>query len=317
MEKTAIVISTYNGRRYVAQQLDSILQQSKRPDELVICDDASTDGTEMVLRQYFEEQGSAIHNVTIKRNKHNKGWKANFKQLLVSNTADLVFPCDQDDVWHEDKVEIMTQVMAEHPEYDVVASLYRPVYEAGSQRVRVYADEDGSRVRVRPQGLERGFIYLRYPGCTYCVRKSLIQDIKEYWRDSYPHDGFIWMCALLKGSLGIVDYELIDWRRHTDNASSRKKLTRNSRIAEIDLSIEFVDGLLEYAHNEHRVLLDRVESLQGCRKWLLSRRLFLTGEHVATSLRHMCLDRQYYISDRGLLVDIALGVVPGLSFKYK
>ena len=95
--KLSIVLSTYNGEAYITEQLDSILNQTRKADEVLIFDDCSTDNTPQIIEQFISG-----HNLTTWKfavNHENKGWKRNFMEGIWSTSGDLVFPCDQDDIW--------------------------------------------------------------------------------------------------------------------------------------------------------------------------------------------------------------------------
>lgn len=94
---------TYNGERYLQQQLDSFLDQSRRPDELVICDDASSDATPAILEGFIAR---APFPVRIVRNESNLGSTRNFVQAISLCTGDLIALSDQDDLWRRDKLRL-------------------------------------------------------------------------------------------------------------------------------------------------------------------------------------------------------------------
>ena len=101
--KLSIVLSTYNGEAYITEQLDSILNQTRKADEVLIFDDCSTDNTPQIIKQFISG-----HNLTTWKfavNHENKGWKRNFMEGIWSTSGDLVFPCDQDDIWMPQKLE--------------------------------------------------------------------------------------------------------------------------------------------------------------------------------------------------------------------
>ena len=89
-------MTTYNGQKFIREQIESILCQSMHVDEIVICDDCSTDNTVEILKEY---------PVRLFVNKTNLGFKRNFKQAMEFCKGDYIFLCDQDDIWENDKVE--------------------------------------------------------------------------------------------------------------------------------------------------------------------------------------------------------------------
>ena len=105
----SLIMSTYNGAEYIVEQLDSIRLQSRTADEVIICDDCSTDNTVAILQDYVSYYSLSAWK--IKRNNENKGWKRNFRELLQEAQGEIIFPCDQDDIWQLDKIERMTAIL--------------------------------------------------------------------------------------------------------------------------------------------------------------------------------------------------------------
>jgi len=95
-----IALCTFNGAVFLPAQWESILNQTRLPDEVVVCDDASTDETIALLKQY---QTSAPFSVKIIQNPVQLGFNKNFEQALSQSSGDLVFICDQDDFWFPEK----------------------------------------------------------------------------------------------------------------------------------------------------------------------------------------------------------------------
>ena len=98
--RISIAMSTYNGGKYLQEQLDSFLAQTSLPDELVITDDCSTDNTLEIIQAFA---AMAPFEVRWEQNEKNLGYTGNFNQALMKTTGDLVFLSDQDDVWFPEK----------------------------------------------------------------------------------------------------------------------------------------------------------------------------------------------------------------------
>jgi len=94
--KASICLTTYNGSKYLQQQLDSFLAQSILPDELVVCDDGSTDATCEIIERFKQ---IAPFEVRLYKNENNLGYAQNFSKALGLCKGDFVFLSDQDDVW--------------------------------------------------------------------------------------------------------------------------------------------------------------------------------------------------------------------------
>lgn len=99
--KISVAMATYNGEKFIRQQLDSCLGQTLKPFEIVVVDDCSTDGTWFILKEYERR----FPNVHVFRNEENKKPLFTFKRAFSLTQGDFVAPCDQDDIWFEDKLE--------------------------------------------------------------------------------------------------------------------------------------------------------------------------------------------------------------------
>src|SRR5437660_962846 len=105
--RSSVVMCTYNGARYLQAQLDSIARQSTRPDELVVCDDHSTDDTPEIVRRFGS---TAAFPVRVHVNEKNLGIHQNFGRAMSLANADVIFLSDQDDVWEPGKIETFLEV---------------------------------------------------------------------------------------------------------------------------------------------------------------------------------------------------------------
>lgn len=100
--KVSVAMCTYNGAAYIAQQLDSIAAQTLLPDEIIICDDGSTDQTLTIIEAFRAQFANPI---TVHRNPVNLGSIRNFEQAMQMCTGDIIVLSDQDDIWYPDRVE--------------------------------------------------------------------------------------------------------------------------------------------------------------------------------------------------------------------
>ena len=99
--KISVVMTTYNGEKYIKEQLTSLKNQTRVPDEVLIFDDCSTDNTVTIVRNFIIENPSG--NYRLFENKKNKGWRRNFMEGFADAQGDIIFPCDQDDIWLDRK----------------------------------------------------------------------------------------------------------------------------------------------------------------------------------------------------------------------
>ena len=174
--KLSIVLSAYNGEKYIYKQLESLMNQTRKADEVLIFDDCSTDNTLELVKGFI-----ANHNLRhwkFVENKKNKGWKRNFMEGIWCASGDLIFPCDQDDIWMLDKLEIMEKIMEDNPQIMVLTSNHEAFYDSG-KTINGPEKQDGKLVK---QPLSSKVFSVRYPGCTYCIRRDFVEISKKYWQ---------------------------------------------------------------------------------------------------------------------------------------
>ena len=96
--RISVVVTTYNGKMHLEKQLLSLLQQERAPDEVLIFDDGSTDGTIELVQSFIRK--NCLESWQFYVNAKRKGWKQNFMEGLRKAAGDILFPCDQDDIWY-------------------------------------------------------------------------------------------------------------------------------------------------------------------------------------------------------------------------
>ena len=102
--KSSVVMTTYNGSRFMKEMLDSLRNQTRKIDEVIICDDRSKDDTVEIISNYINKYNLVNWNLIV--NEKNLGWEKNFLNALGKATNEVIYPCDQDDIWHLDKVTV-------------------------------------------------------------------------------------------------------------------------------------------------------------------------------------------------------------------
>ena len=209
--RTSVALASYNGITYISEQLDSLRTQTLPPDEVIIADDNSTDGTYEFCRSYIDHHGLAGWLVC--QNPANLGAYQNFRQVIAKCTGDLVFTCDQDDVWLPDKIASMVSVMQARPEISLLVSNYIPTVNGKAVRVPMknLERDDGTVIPLRLK--DSGLTVLR-PGCTFCFRREIVGKFSIMDVQTALHDEMLWDYAVVSDSLYLLNRQLIYWRRH-------------------------------------------------------------------------------------------------------
>lgn len=117
MPKTSIAMATYNGAKYIEEQLQSFVDQTLRPDELVITDDGSTDATLDIVQEFAR---GAPFDIRVERNQENLGYAQNFGKAMALCSGEIIFLSDQDDVWLPEKLDRVVREFIARPEIQVI-----------------------------------------------------------------------------------------------------------------------------------------------------------------------------------------------------
>jgi len=226
---------TYNGAKYLAEQLDSIANQSRPPGEMIICDDASTDGTLGMIERFARQ---ASFPVRIRANPENLGSRENFSRAIMACNSEIIVLADQDDVWLPEKLERIVQAFETHPGAGVVFSdatvvdddlhplgrLWDAVGFTRSQRRRV-RHRSAAKVLVKHNVVTGATLAFRA-----CYRDRVLP-IPSVW----VHDAWISLIVACLGDVTTVPEPLVLYRQHGTNqigvGRRQKKAERSGRRA--------------------------------------------------------------------------------------
>lgn len=227
----SIVLATFNGDKYLIQQLDSIRNQTARATEVLIFDDCSTDDTVKIINNYITHY-NLDWNLEI--NLVNLGWKKNFINGISKATKDFIFLCDQDDIWERDKCELMITHMNKLPDCNLMMTNYRPFTTNKNIHFPIsMLFQINNRRLVNYKTKSRSFLSVYRPGCSYCLRRSFFNRIKYLWYEGIAHDEFIYHLSLIYCSTYLLHYKAIKFRRHENNNSPKNIRNRQSRLSEV------------------------------------------------------------------------------------
>lgn len=227
--KLSIVLCTFNGAAYLQAQLDSVLAQTWLPDEMVIHDDGSSDRSPQLLQAFAERARELGIEVQLVCHADNLGYVANFSGALQQATGDVLFLCDQDDVWHADKLALMAGRFVREPSLLLLHSDARLVDADGDSlgcslfdALQMTAEEklaihDGRGFEVV---LRRSFV----TGATAAFRRLLVERALPVAQD-WIHDEWLAAVAAASGRIDFIDALLIDYRQHGGNQIGMRKRT--------------------------------------------------------------------------------------------
>jgi len=257
---------TYNGAVFLPAQLESIVAQTRSPDEIVICDDGSTDETQAIIKRFSSE--SAIP-VTVQINNENLGSLKNFEQAIGLCTGDIIALSDQDDVWREDKLQLIEQAFQKNPTAGLVFSDAEIVDKDLNPLGRRMWNEvgfDNHKRKLLSQG--RGLEVL-ITGWT--VSGGAMAFRSEYRKLSLPilttlpmiHDGWIALTVAAVSDVVMIDEPLTRYRQHerqqigaparlgrAPETGTLEALRRRNSTAGLQLTLDTLRQRL-LAHKQH------------------------------------------------------------------
>ena len=203
----SVCMATFNGERFIREQIESILAQLSQDDELIISDDGSSDSTCEIIRSFADERIHLIFN----QGEH--GFTPNFENALTNARGDFIFLSDQDDVWLDGKVDKMLRALETN---DLAISDCITVNES----LEILQQSRFEAFHIRP-GFLRHFIKSRYLGCCMAFKRSFLSALLPFPRNGNLVEHDIWIAAMgfLYYRVGLIKTPLIYYRRHGQNAS--------------------------------------------------------------------------------------------------
>lgn len=305
MSRISVVLCTYNGASKIKRQLDSLINQTMQPDEVLIFDDASKDATVEKVQGYISRNALKGWKITVRP--ENLGWRRNFLEALKEADGDYLFLCDQDDVWHPDKIEIMVRTLDKHPETDLLLGRYRIIYE-GKKNIRsnlMYYHTAALLWRPRKYAVidaKRKWQYIMYPGCTFCLRGSFAKRALGFMDPELEHDSQLLNFAVADKKAAIINEVLTDYYRGASNASGGGIASAEARTDIIKTVSKRYDNTLAYLHSVGNV--EGIKILEDGKRWLELRRQYLETGNKKALFEAATAYGGYYLSPSGILKDI-------------
>ena len=206
MTMISICIATYNGKKYIQEQISSILPQLSKEDEIIISDDGSKDNTLAIIQTFNDSRIKIFHNTK----KH--GVVPNFENALKHATGNYIFFSDQDDIWTPNKVERCINALQTH---DLV--IHNSLIMDGEGNVSYI---DFFSTRKSQKGYWRNLYKNSYVGSCMAFRKELLPHVLPFPKHILWHDMWIGLMAERKGKTLFIPDTLLYYRRHGNNASA-------------------------------------------------------------------------------------------------
>ena len=219
-KKIDILMATYNGEKYLVEQLDSIINQTYHNWNLLIRDDNSTDKTLEIIQNYHKKDKRIK---ILKDNKGNLGIVRNFEELLKSSESEFIMFSDQDDIWVENKLDMYLKMIEKIKNKGFMIHSDAILFD--KNKSNILKDTFISKKAIN-KGLENVFFNYFVQGATILISKEIKNFILPFPKEVYLHDRYIHLISELFFERIFVNEALIYYRQHGDNQIGAKNTIR-------------------------------------------------------------------------------------------
>lgn len=266
--KISVVVCTCNGELYIKEQLESILCQTRRVDEIILLDDCSKDHTVEKAEEILHRGGIAYQIV---RNPQNLGVAANFEKGIRMASGDVILTADQDDVWMENKAELFEQLF-EEKENCVLAFSDGRLTDAGLHVIRDSIWEAAQFTKLRQQKFrDRKYYEVLFSdnvitGAAMGIRKSFALSCVPAPKGTL-HDYWYALCAPLWGEIELLDAPCILYRQHGRNVMGMPGRGLRGKIKRYLGTIKVLSADRENRWIRAKALLEYADGIQNADRY--------------------------------------------------
>lgn len=227
----SVAMCTYNGSKFIKDQLNSIIEQSRKIDEIIICDDCSTDDTVAIINEYIEKYPDLIQLI---QNKVNLRSTKNFENAILNCTGDYIFFADQDDIWDFFKVE---KIIAKFEGNNLLEGIFTNGKLIDDYNETIPNTDMWDSFYFFEKNLDKPVDLLcllkhhanMVTGATLCIKKTIVDLILPFpdlTKKKFYHDEWIALILASRNSLDYINEHLISYRIHSSQqiGVNRKKL---------------------------------------------------------------------------------------------
>lgn len=262
--KLSVALCTYNGSIFIEQQINSILNQTIKVDEIIVCDDKSTDATVSILKKLQVSHPCIV----IIENEINLRSTKNFEKVIQICSGDYIFLADQDDLWNEEKVAKTLAVFKENPTAEGVFSNADLIDDNGTKLSdKTIWDSVFFFEKEMPKPIDFVDIIFKngniVTGATLCIKKEVKSFIFPFSEDNL-HDEWIASLLAFRNTLYYSTENLISYRIHENQQVGMKNLDKMERITRkkrIILGLNTPNSFQEYRFLLKKIFLKQKELL--------------------------------------------------------
>jgi glycosyltransferase involved in cell wall biosynthesis len=279
-------MATYNGAKYIEKQLNSILNQTLSPAEIIICDDNSTDGTVAIIKTYLSRAP-----IQLSVNEKQLGVVANFKKAAgLANRNNWVAFADQDDVWLPQKLQLLADEMGLLDDATTPALIYSDLIVIDKNDNIITPSfwvKQGIRpVKVRLETLLYGNVVT---GCTMLVNHAMIkQFLLMDAAAGYLHDEWFALVAYSYGKVKLLNEQLILYRQHDSNETFSAGYDERADKDDLNTNLKYITGKKKFLPHQFKLV----------KAFFKSQKQNLGGKQIAVFENFMKQENKNYLLQR-------------------
>ena len=226
----SVCIASYNGEKYIKEQISSILPQLDKNDEIIISDDSSNDKTIEIIKSFNDSRIVLLEKQTFHSHVYN------FENALKHAKGKYIFLSDQDDIWLSHKLDTMLTLLKKH---DLVLSDAIIVDDS----MHILNDSFFTFNHSR-KGFTKNLYKNSYLGCCMGFNRYILDKALPFPKDINMHDWWIGLIAEVYGDVCFCDEKLIQYRRHENTLTTIENKSSNSFFKKIGFRVSMIKGLL-------------------------------------------------------------------------
>lgn len=303
----SIAMCSYNGEKFIKAQLDSFMNQTVLPDELIICDDGSSDDTVGIINAF---KANCPFKVMLIVNKSNLGVTKNFENACKNAEKEIIFFSDQDDIWQPDKAEKILTAFSQNSDKNTIFTDAVLFDDKGDKEISCWQSFGFTRKKKRVFNKSQLHSLLMgwfCTGATMAAKREFLMSIMPF--PAYLlHDQWISIAASLSESLLAVEDKLIKYRQHINQVVGAKELSLSEKVlldakykGQMTIYSSIKDDIIRFNIDEHAIKL-----IDGKIKFLQFRHDIKHSNYVSgllLAIKVFCKGFYFKYSDR-----------PGASF---
>lgn len=275
--KISVCLCSYNGEKYIKEQLESIINQSVKVDEIIICDDGSQDNTISIAKEVLSTS-DILSKVVV--NQINLGVTKNFEKALELSSGDIIFLSDQDDLWEYDKVMEHIEIYNNNQNINLVFSNAEVFNENGVMSATLWEQFNfaGKKKKVFNQSQLRSILMGWFvTGATLSVKKQFVIDQLPF-NNCLLHDQILSFAAATTDSMYAISSSLTKYRKHKEQLVGTQNFTTTQALkCRVDFKKE-VDMYMMLKQNVQNV--GNRKLIENKIKWLNNRSKIVNSSSI-------------------------------------